>query len=74
MKMKDGRKVNQVTSVAATAPARNRLSGPNKCLGVAADKADEGNHHDQRPRRGFAEREAVDHLWRAEPAEVLTAP
>ena len=32
MKMKEGRKVNQVTSVAATAPPSNRASGPQTCL------------------------------------------
>jgi drug/metabolite transporter (DMT)-like permease len=55
---------------AATAPARNRLSGPNNRLHVAADKADEGHHHDQRPRRGFTQRQPVDHLGRREPAVV----
>ena len=32
MKMNEGRKVNQVTSVAAKAPARNNVSGPNAAL------------------------------------------
>ena len=37
---------------------------------VAADKAREGDHHDQRAGGGFAQREAVDHLRGGEPAVV----
>jgi hypothetical protein len=41
---------------------------------IAADETDESHDHDQRPGRGFAQREAVDHLGRCEPTVVSTAP
>jgi uncharacterized membrane protein len=43
-------------------------------LDVAADEADKGHHHDQRPGRGFAQRQAVDHLGRRQPAVVADRP
>ena len=38
---------------------------------LAPEQTDEGHHHDQRARRGLAQRQAVDHLRAGEPAEVL---
>ena len=43
-------------------------------VGPAADEADEGDDHDQRARRRFAEGKAIDHLARGEPVVLLTAP
>ena len=34
---------------------------------LAADKTDEGDHHNQRTRCGFAEGEAINHLRRCQP-------
>jgi hypothetical protein len=61
MNRNDGRKVKKVTTVA---PPRRPGTGvrPEHLLGQPPTKADEGHHHDQRPRRGFAQRQAVDHL------------
>lgn len=44
--------------------------GAEHLLAPAADEADEGHHHDQRPGRGFAEREPVDHLRGCQPLVV----
>ena len=45
--------------------------GPEHACRPAADEADEGHHHDQRPGRGFAQRQAVDHLRPGQPVVVL---
>ena len=75
---KEGREENQVTTMAATAPARNWLSGPNAVrstfAAAAADEAHESDHHDQWPGRRFTQRQAIDHLQRRQPAEISTAP
>ena len=51
----------------AATPASERAIGAEDRLRPAADEADERDHHDQRPRRGLAERQAVDHLRRRQP-------
>lgn len=43
-------------------------------LGPAADKADEGHHHDERPGRCLTERQAINHLWSAQPLVMLDRP
>ena len=55
------------------AAGKNQAVGPEQLLGPPADEADEGHHHDERTRRGFPEREPVDHLRRGEPLVVLDA-
>ena len=74
MNRNDGRNVKNVTTVAASARAGEERVGPEHLLAPAADEADERDHHDQRPRRGLAERQAVHHLRRREPAVVLDRP
>ena len=64
MKRNDGRKVKKVTTQAASSAAGEQGVGPEQRLLPAADEADEGHDHDQRSRRGLAERQAVDHLRR----------
>ena len=72
MKKNDGRKVKKVTTVAAAAPdSEQRVGAEAAAWRPAADEADERDDHDQRPGRGLAERQAVDHLRRAQPVVVL---
>ena len=71
MNTNDGRKVKNVATAAPATPAASSASGPNSCLGPAADETDERDDHDERAGRGLAEREAVDHLRRRQPAVVL---
>ena len=75
MNRKLGRKVKKVATHAPAMPASAQRLRPEQLLRPAADEADERDDHDQRPGRRFAQREAVDHLRRREPARnVSTAP
>ncbi len=71
MKRNDGRNVKNVATHAPAMPGEHQRIGAEHCLRPAADEADERDDHDERTRRGFAEREAVDHLRRREPRERL---
>ena len=71
MNTNDGRKVKKVTTRRRQRAAGEQRVGPEHLLQPAADEADEGHHHDQRARRGLAERQAVDHLRAAEPLVLL---
>jgi hypothetical protein len=51
--------------------AQEQAVRPQHLFRPATEKADESHHHDQRARRGLAQRQAVDHLWPGEPVEVL---
>lgn len=60
----DGRNVNQVASTAATAPAR-KLIRAIRHIHIATNKSHKCHNHDKRPRRGFAQRQTINHLrWR----------
>ncbi len=39
-------------------------------LHVTPDEADEGHHHDKRPRRGLTQGQTVNHVRRGQPAVV----
>jgi tetratricopeptide (TPR) repeat protein len=71
MNRKLGRKVKKVATAAPAKPASSSMIRAEDLLGPGADEADEGHHHDQRPRRGLAQRQAVDHLRAGQPAVGL---
>ena len=71
MKQNDGRKVKNVTTAAAATPRQEEGVRAEHGVRPAADEADEGDHHDQRPRRRLAERQPVDHLPGAQPVVLL---
>ena len=73
---KIGRQESEISGNGAAGypgPERGQRIRPEDLLGPAADEADIGHDHDQRPGRGLAQREAVYHLRRGEPAVGLHA-
>ena len=71
--MKLGRKVKKVATRGAGETGQEQGIRPEHLLAPGADEADEGHHHDERPGRGFAQSQAVDHLGAGEPVVMLDA-
>ena len=67
MKRKLGRNVKNVATHAPAIAGQRQRVGAEHRLRPSADEADERDDHDERARRRFAERQAVDHLRGREP-------
>ena len=59
MKRKDGRKVSQA---GGDGTGQEGLISTEYLLHVTPDEADEGHHHDKRPRRGLTQGQTVNHV------------